>query len=165
MEIKPLVIGVGTERRLVLHFVELDLRAQRALVSLTVKDRWLRVEDFRCWFARATLETFAEQVEPWLKVRTTDAALISDFDYEEINNFSLKLQVLGGRGDIRVVYALDATEHELPEANGEFDFNMDFLWQFVTNVQQNAAKFEQIWNDPAIRAAYPELYPLLESID
>ena len=46
MEIKPLVIGVGTERRLVLHFVELDLRAQRALVSLTVKDRWLRVEDF-----------------------------------------------------------------------------------------------------------------------
>ncbi|MCA0350424.1 MAG: hypothetical protein LCH85_00380 [Chloroflexi bacterium] len=165
MEIKPLVIGLGTERRLVLHFVELDLREQRVLVSLTVKDRWLQVEDFRCWFARATLETFAAQVGAWLRVRTTDVVLISDFDYEEINNFSLKLQVLGGRGDIRVIYALDATEHELLEANGEFDFNMDFLWQFVTDVQQNAATLAQIWNDPAIRAAYPELYPLIEPID
>lgn len=165
MEIKPLVIGLGTQRRLVLHFVELDLRAQRVLVSLTVKDHWLRVEDFRCWFSRATLETFAEQVEPWLKVRTTDAALISDFDYAEINNFSLKLQVLGGRGDIRVVYALDATEHEFLEANGEFDFNLDFLWQFVTDIQQNVARLEQIWNDPVLLAAYPNLYPLFEPID
>jgi len=165
MEIKPLVIGLGTERRLVLHFVELDLREQRVLVSLTVKDHWLRVEDFRCWFARTTLETFAEQLEPWLRVRTTDAALISDFDYEEINNFSLKLQVLGGRGDIRVVYALDATEYELLVANGEFDFNLDFLWQFVTDVQQHAATLAQIWNDPAIRAAYPHVYPLSEPID
>lgn len=80
MEIKPLVSGLGTLRRLVLHFVEFDLREQRVLVSLTVKDRWLRVEDFRCWFARATLEKFAAQLEPWLRVRTTDTALISDFE-------------------------------------------------------------------------------------
>lgn len=63
-----------------------------------------------------------------------------------------------------MVYALDATDHQFLEAIGEFDFDLDFLEQFMTDVQQNAAKFEQLWNDPGLLAAYPDSYPLFEPI-
>lgn len=165
MEIKPLLIGLGTTQRLGLHFVELDLREQRVLVHIRIKDRWLQVDHFDCWLNRATLKRFAEQLRPWLTLRTHDAELNSDFAYMEVNNFRLKLQVQGRSGDIQVVYSLNSFEHTGIEAAGDFAFNNDFLLQLIDDVREITTTFEQIWNDPAILAAYPESYPLFEPFD
>ncbi|KPL91932.1 hypothetical protein [Herpetosiphon geysericola] len=165
MEIKPLLIGLGTPQRLGLHFVELDFREQRVLVHIRIKDRWLQVDHFDCWFNRATLKRFAEQLRPWLTLRTHDAELNSDFAYMEINNFSLKLQVQGRSGDIQVVYALSSADHARIEAAGDFAFNNDFLLQLIDETQHINELFDQIWNDPALLAAYPESYPLFEPFD
>ncbi|MFD3163754.1 hypothetical protein [Herpetosiphon sp. NSE202] len=165
MEIKPLIIGLGTTQRLSLHFVELDLPNQMVLVRLNIKDRWLQVDHFDCWFNRATLKRFAEQLRPWLTLRTHDAELNSDFAYMKVNNFRLKLQVQGRSGEIQVVYALNSVDHVSIEAGGDFAFNNDFLLQLIEDVQQINALFDQIWNDPAILAAYPESYPLFDLFD
>ncbi|MBM7845465.1 hypothetical protein [Herpetosiphon giganteus] len=165
MEIKPLIIGLGTTQRLGLHFVELDLREQRVLVHIRIKDRWLQVDHFDCWFNRATLKRFAEQLRPWLTLRTHDAELNSDFAYMEVNNFRLKLQVQGRSGDIQVVYALNSVDHVSIEAAGDFAFNNDFLLQLIDDVQQINALFDQVWRDPDLLAAYSESYPLSEPCD
>ncbi|WP_110515923.1 hypothetical protein [Herpetosiphon llansteffanensis] len=165
MEIKPLLIGLGTAQRLGLHFVALDLREQCVLVRIRIKDRWLQVDHFDCWFNRATLKRFAEQLRPWLTLRTYDAELNSDFAYMEVNNFRLQLQVQGRSGDIQVIYALNSADHDRIEAAGNFWFNNDFLLQLIDDTQQINALFDQIWNDPAILAAYPESYPLFEPFE
>ncbi|XSG77656.1 hypothetical protein ACP8Y2_11695 [Herpetosiphon llansteffanensis] len=165
MEIKPLLIGLGTAQRLGLHFVELDLPNQMVLVRLSIKDRWLQVNDFCFWLDGDALKRFADQINPWLHVRTNDAELNSDFAYTEVNNFRLKLQVRGNSGDIQVIYALNSFEHDGIEAAGDFSFNNDFLLQLIEDVRQITTTFEQIWNDAALLVAYPESYPLFEPFD
>ncbi len=165
MEIKPLIIGLGCPGRLVLHFVELDLPNQMILVRLSVNDRWLQVNDFRFWLDREALKRFAEQINPWLRVRTNDAELGGAFVSMESSTFSLKLQTQGRVGDIEVVYALNTHDHLRIEAAGWFAFNTEFLLQLLDDVHQIMASFEQIWRDPALLAAYPHAYPLFEPFD